>query len=216
MLDFIEIKATEETKFTIVWLHGLGSHGKDLVPIVRMLNPELGNKANNIRHIFPISPMQRVTVNNNMRMRAWYDIVDFGFSAREDFAGISESHKLLLELLNQQIQSTENVIIAGFSQGGAVSLFTALQHPTPFAAVIALSTYLPVEAQLTPLIKQTNLSIFMAHGTLDPIVPIEMGKRSCDKLIQLGCQVQWRTYLMQHTVMPEEIVDIATFISKIF
>ena len=205
----IEIETGANPVASVIWLHGLGADGHDFEPIV----PELGLSAP-IRFVFPHAPERAVTINNGMRMRAWYDIFQFG-GGPEDEAGIRDSQQLLGQMISAE--KTEKIFLAGFSQGGAIVLQTALRYPKKLAGVLALSCYLPLAAKLPAEKNQANqdIPVFMAHGTLDPVVPIQKARMSRDALEQQGYKVEWHEYPMPHSVCPQEIMDISRFISKL-
>jgi phospholipase/carboxylesterase len=204
----IEIETGANPVASVIWLHGLGADGHDFEPIV----PELGLAAP-VRFVFPHAPERAVTINNGMRMRAWYDIFQFG-GGLEDEAGIRASEKLVGEMIEQE---KVPVFLAGFSQGGAIVLQTALRYPKKLAGVLALSCYLPLAAKFPAEKSKANqdIPVFMAHGTLDPVVPIQMGRMSRVALEQQGYKVEWHEYPMPHSVCPQEIGDIAAFITKL-
>ena len=191
---------------TVIWLHGLGADGHDFEPIV----PEL-RLAKPVRFVFPHAPIRPVTINQGMRMRAWYDILQFG-AGPEDDAGVRASQKLVEELI--AAEKGRKIVLAGFSQGGAIVLQTALRHPERLAGVMALSTYLPLSATLEKERNKANhdVPIFMAHGNFDDIIPIDKAKRSREILEKLGYPVTWKEYPMPHSVCAEEIGDISKFL----
>jgi phospholipase/carboxylesterase len=193
----------------VIWLHGLGADGHDFEPIV----PEL-RLPKPVRFVFPHAPVRPVTINNGMRMRAWYDIFQFG-AGKEDEAGIRASQKLVEQLI--KAESGKKVVLAGFSQGGAIVLQTALRHPERLAGVMALSTYLPLAEMLNAERSESNkdLPIFMAHGQFDDIIPIERARRSREMLEKLGYPVTWKEYPMPHSVCAPEIGDISAFLATI-
>jgi phospholipase/carboxylesterase len=205
-MDAIEIETGPNPAATVIWLHGLGADGHDFEPIV----PEL-RLARPVRFVFPHAPMRPVTINQGMRMRAWYDIFQFG-AGPEDDAGVRASQKLVEELIAGE--KGKKIILAGFSQGGAIVLQTALRHPERLAGVMALSTYLPLSATLEKERSPANhdVPIFMAHGKFDDIIPIDKAKRSREILEKLGYPVTWKEYAMPHSVCPEEIGDISKFL----
>ncbi len=191
-------------------MHGLGADGNDFVPIVNEL--ELGGTPA-IRFVFPHAPMRPVTINNGFVMRAWYD-VSFGDlegqSRRADEKGVRESQAQITALIEREAKrgvAAEHLVLAGFSQGGAIALQTGLRHPQKLAGVMALSTYLPLADSLLQEAAPANKAtpIFMAHGTYDPLVPLMMGAGSMTLLTGLGYAVEWRQYPMPHSVCPEEI-----------
>jgi phospholipase/carboxylesterase len=205
-MDAIEIETGPNPAATVIWLHGLGADGHDFEPIV----PEL-RLARPVRFVFPHAPMRPVTINQGMRMRAWYDIFQFG-AGPEDDAGVRASQKLVEELIAEE--KGKKIILAGFSQGGAIALQTALRHPERLSGVMALSTYLPLSATLEKERSPANhdVPIFMAHGKFDDIIPIDKAKRSREILEKLGYPVTWKEYAMPHSVCPEEIGDISKFL----
>ncbi|HYG55054.1 MAG TPA: alpha/beta hydrolase-fold protein [Burkholderiales bacterium] len=205
----IEIETGPNPQASIIWLHGLGADGHDFEPIV----PEL-ELPKPVRFVFPHAPIRPVTLNQGMRMRAWYDIIQLG-GGREDEEGIRASQKLVEDMIANE--KTGKVFLAGFSQGGAVVLQTALRHPKRLAGVLALSTYLPIAAKLPGERHEANadLPIFMAHGLYDDIIPIGRAKTSRAVLEQLGYPVEWHEYAMPHAVCPDEIADIAAFLSTL-
>lgn len=203
----IEVETGARPVASVIWLHGLGADGHDFEPIV----PEL-RLPKPVRFVFPHAPIRPVTLNGGMRMRAWYDILQLG-GGPEDEAGIRESQKLLEELIKKE---TKPVFLAGFSQGGAIVLQTALRYPQRLAGVLALSTYLPLAAKISERTKESlALPIFMAHGQHDDIIPISRAKLSREILEQQGYKVEWHDYPMPHSVCPQEIADISAFLSKL-
>ena len=188
---------------------GLGADGHDFEPVV----PELG-LPKPVRFVFPHAPIRPVTINQGMRMRAWYDIFQFG-GGPEDEAGIRASQKLLEELIAGE--KGKKIVLAGFSQGGAIVLQTALRHPERLAGVLALSTYLPLSASLEKEAAPANrkIPLFMAHGQFDDIIPIDRARRSRELLERLGYPVTWKDYPMPHSVCAPEIGDLSSFLSRI-
>jgi phospholipase/carboxylesterase len=209
--EAVEINTGPNPQAAVIWLHGLGADGHDFEPIV----PEL-RLAKPVRFVFPHAPVRPVTVNQGMRMRAWYDILQFG-GGPEDQAGIRASQKLLEDLIKQQPVPADRIVLAGFSQGGAVVLQTALRHPQRLAAVLALSTYLPLNATLEAERSPANqdLPIFMAHGQYDDIIPLRRAEESKHILERLGYKVEWHAYPMPHSVCPEEIEHISQFLRRV-
>jgi phospholipase/carboxylesterase len=212
-MESIAIETGPRPQAAVIWLHGLGADGHDFEPIV----PELG-LARPVRFVFPHAPVRAVTINNGMRMRAWYDILQFGGGA-EDEAGIRESQRLIENLV--EVERTKGIqagkiVLAGFSQGGAIALQTALRHPERLAGVLALSTYLPLAAKLQEAGAANRATpIFMAHGSFDDIIPLRRAEQSRDLLKQAGYPVEWRVYPMPHSVSAEEIRDIAQFLGRV-
>ena len=215
MLDAIEITTGDAPTLAVLWLHGLGADGHDFEPIV----PELRLRTP-VRFVFPHAPVRPVTINGGMAMRAWYDILGFDRSAREDAAGIRASAAAVTALIDREIERgipAERIVLAGFSQGGAIALHTALREPRPLAGVMALSTYLPVAATLAAERSAANagLPIFMAHGTSDPVLPLSLAESSRRTLEALEYAIDWHTYPMQHSVCIEEIGAIAAWLTAL-
>jgi phospholipase/carboxylesterase len=206
----VEIETGPNPGAAVIWLHGLGADGHDFEPIVPELRLERP-----VRFVFPHAPIRPVTINNGMRMRAWYDIFQFG-GGPEDEAGIRASQKLLEELI--RAEHGRKVVLAGFSQGGAIVLQTALRFPERIAGVMALSTYLPLSAKLAGEAGEANkgVPIFMAHGQFDDIIPIARARASRQALEGLGYAVTWKEYPMPHSVCAEEVGDIAGFLNEVF
>lgn len=208
--DAIVLPAPGKHTATVIWLHGLGADGNDFVPIV----PHLGLDADHgIKFIFPHAPMRPVTLNMGMTMRAWYDIKELSVEGREDAEGMAESAQRVEGLIADEQDGgidTRMIVIAGFSQGGAVALHTALGYPARLGGLIALSTYLPLRKQFAAHKHAANadLPIFMAHGTHDPVVVHKFGTSSRDLLAEHGYAVNWQDYPMQHQVCMEEIEAI--------
>ena len=220
LLDSIEIETGKNPCATVIWMHGLGADGNDFVPIVNEL--ELGGTPA-IRFVFPHAPMRPVTINNGFVMRAWYD-VSFGDlegqSRRADEKGVRESQAQITALIEREAKrgvAADHLVLAGFSQGGAIALQTGLRHPQKLAGVMALSTYLPLADSLLQEAAPANKAtpIFMAHGTYDPLVPLMMGAGSMTLLTGLGYAVEWRQYPMPHSVCPEEIEDVGEWLRRI-
>ncbi len=215
-LQHIEIETAPEPTGSIIWLHGLGADGHDFEPIV----PELRLPADQpLRFIFPHAPERPVTINGGMRMRAWYDIVALDGS-QQDMDGIEDSSRLLREFVAREIERgipASRIVLAGFSQGGAIALHTALRYPERLAGLMALSTYLPVADRLGDERSEANreLPIFMAHGSYDPMIPVGVAEYSRDQLAYFGYAVQWQTYPMQHAVCPEEIAAIRDWLLEV-
>jgi phospholipase/carboxylesterase len=211
-LEYIEAGVPDGNK-TVIWLHGLGADGHDFQPIV----PELGLAPDHdIRFIFPHAPQRPVTINAGVVMRAWYDIHALQPGAVEDENGILDSEQRIIELIDAEIRrgvKPEHIILAGFSQGGAMALFTGLRYPQKLGGILALSCYLPLVSQFMQAEKSTltatDIPIMQAHGTHDPVVSYAMGEDSQYYLNQLGYTVAWHAYPMQHSVCPEEIADIS-------
>ncbi len=208
-MEAVEIETGANPVATVIWLHGLGADGHDFEPIV----PEL-DLDKPVRFVFPHAPIRPVTINNGMRMRAWYDIFQFG-GGPEDDAGIRASQKLVDQLIAQE--KGRKIVLAGFSQGGAIVLQAALRHPERLTGLMALSTYLPLSQSLGAERTAANhdLPIFMAHGRFDDIIPIQRAQQSRDLLQKLNYKVEWHEYPMPHSVCAEEIRDISEFLVRI-
>jgi phospholipase/carboxylesterase len=217
-LSTIEIQPTADHQYSVIWLHGLGADGHDFEDIARELHV---NAAPHIRFIFPNAPIQPVTINGGMEMRAWYDILAMNLEREVDINGIYKSAKLIEQLIEREQKqgiASENILLAGFSQGGVMALHIGLRYPHKLAGIIALSAYLPTLAQLNneAATANQNIAVFMAHGILDSVVAIESGKAVFDTLHAQGYPIQWHDYVMEHAVCIEEIEHIATFINSIF
>ena len=215
-LEVIELETGPVPQAAVIWLHGLGADGHDFEPIV----PELRLPASKpVRFIFPNAPQRPVTINGGMRMRAWYDILQMGGGA-EDEAGIRDAQGLLEDLISRETERGiphGKIVLAGFSQGGAIVLQTALRQRERLAGVMALSTYLPLSKTLEKerAAENSDLPIFMAHGAYDNMIPLDRAARSRDALLALGYAVEWHEYPMAHSVCPEEIANIAAFLLRI-
>lgn len=202
-----------EAQFSVIWLHGLGADGHDFEPLV----PELGLDDLGVRFIFPHAPVQPVTVNGGMPMRAWYDIRSPQIQQDEDSDGIHASRTMLEALIRREHErgiDSRQLVLAGFSQGGAIALHTGLRHVEPLGGILALSTYLPLAATFEQERHPANqtVPIFMAHGKNDPIVPLWLAEDSRYFLEQAGYNVDWHTYPMQHQIALDEIGDIAAWL----
>lgn len=212
--DFVQV-GPDKADYAVIWLHGLGADGHDFEPLV----PELGVADKAVQFIFPHAPVQPVTVNSGMPMRAWYDIRSPQIQQHEDGEGIHNSQRMVEALIARQCQAgieSRNIILAGFSQGGAIALHTGLRHPEPLGGILALSTYLPLVADFEQERHAANQSvpIFMAHGKSDPIVPLWLAEDSRYFLEQAGYHVDWHVYAMQHQVCMEEIADISGWLKQ--
>ncbi|MDD1615808.1 MAG: Carboxylesterase [Methylococcaceae bacterium NSP1-2] len=217
-LSTIEIQPTADHQYSIIWLHGLGADGHDFEDITQELHL---NAAPHIRFIFPNAPIQPVTVNGGMEMRAWYDILAMQLEREVDINGIYQSATLIEQLIEREKNNgiaAENILLAGFSQGGVIALHVGLRYPQQLAGIIALSSYLPTLVQLNNEASSANKNtpIFMAHGILDSVVAIESGKAVFDTLHAQNYPIQWHDYVMEHSVCVEEIEHIAAFINGIF
>jgi phospholipase/carboxylesterase len=217
LLPGIELETAPYPTASVIWLHGLGADGNDFVPIV----PELKLPASlPVRFIFPHAPARSVTINNGMRMRAWYDIAAADLNNRADLAGVHQSQaqlEALIEHENARGMRSERIVVAGFSQGGAVALYTGLRHADRLAGIMALSTYLIAPDRLAVESSAANrdVPIFMAHGTADPVVRFEWGEASKRMLEAAGYRIEWHSYRMQHSVCLEEIEAIGAWLRKV-
>lgn len=217
LLDSIEIETGTQPQHAVIWLHGLGADGNDFAPLV----PELQlNDAPPIRFVFPHAPVRPVTINNGMAMRAWYDIYAPDLARREDDAGLRSSQAAVEALIRRENERgipTERIVLAGFSQGCAMTLQVGLRMDEKLAGLIGLSGYLPLAALIAAERHTANheTPIFLAHGTMDPVVVFPRAQESQQKLIELGYDVTWKTYPMAHSVCLEEVQDISAFLRKV-
>jgi len=211
LLATIDIETGREPRAAVIWLHGLGADGHDFEPIV----PELGlPAAPALRFIFPHAPHQAVTINGGAVMRAWYDVTGDG---RQDAAGIRSSQARVEALIARERArgvAARSIVLAGFSQGGAIALQAGLRHPERLAGILALSTYLPLPDTVANEAHAANrdVAIFMGHGTQDPVIPLSWATRARDHLVSLGYAVEWREYPMPHAVCAEEIEDVGAWL----
>jgi len=205
--------------WTVLWLHGLGADGNDFAPIV----PDLVRREwPAIRFVFPHAPVRAVTINGGARMRAWYDIRDFDLANRADHEGVAESVAQVDALIAREAErgiAADRILLAGFSQGGAVTLAAGIARAQPLAGLIALSTYLPMAAAQAQAMLQPQAAsqpVFMAHGQFDPVVPYAGGEMSAAALRAMGFAVQWQRYPMQHAVCADEIRDLGDWMTARF
>jgi phospholipase/carboxylesterase len=222
LLETIEHSTGPHPQWSVIWLHGLGADGHDFSPIV----PELVRKDwPALRFVFPHAPVRAVTINGGARMRAWYDITSFEFddlALRADGVGVAESVAQIEALIAREGERgvpPHRVFLAGFSQGGAVTLAAGLARSQPLAGLIALSTYLPMtpqQAQANVTAQAATQPLFMAHGVFDPVVPAAAGEASAKTMQALGFAVHWRRYPMQHSVCAEEITQLGDWMSAQF
>ena len=214
LLDAVEISPAGPACAALLWLHGLGADGHDFEPLI----PELGIVEElGVRVILPHAPRRPVTINGGMRMPAWYDIPGPDFRQGQDSAGIRASEQQLVALIEQEISrgiAAERVLLAGFSQGGALVLHTGLRYPRPLAGILSLSAYLPLADTLPAEAAAANrdVALMMAHGMQDPVVPLALAEQSRDLLRQQGYTVAWHSYTMTHAVCPEELLDIRAWL----
>ena len=216
-LPCIEIETAPNPSASVIWLHGLGADGNDFVPIIPQLNL---SECPAIRFVFPSAPSMAVTINGGYVMPAWYDITERAINAREDLAGIHKSAAAISELIEREASrgiAYENIVLAGFSQGCAMSLQIGLRFPHTLAGIMALSGYLPLARSLAHERSEANSKtpIFMAHGVWDAVITLERAEASADALEKLGYQVDWNTYPMEHSLHPDELVDISRFLTTV-
>jgi phospholipase/carboxylesterase len=215
--DAVVLNPAVPATASVVWLHGLGADGFDFVPIV----PELRlPDVTPVRFVFPHAQPRPVTINNGVVMRAWYDILGFGPGRPEDEKGIRSSERAVTTYVDQEIAAgivPNRIVVAGFSQGGAIALQTALRYPKRLAGVMALSTYLTLRESLANEASAANkdIPILMCHGLRDAIVPAELGRGSRDALQSLGYSVEWQSYPMEHQVCMEEVQDVSRWLQKV-
>ena len=215
LLEALEIETGPSPRAAVIWLHGLGADGHDFEPIV----PELGMPAAPaVRFVFPHAPLQPVAINRGAVMRAWYDVTGDG---RQDAEGIRASQVRVEALIARERArgiAARSIVLAGFSQGGAMALHTGLRYPERLAGILALSCYLPLPETLEREASQAtrDVPIFMAHGTQDPVIPLSWAMRSRDRLGALGYAVEWHEYPMPHSVCAEEIADIGRWLKRVF
>lgn len=219
LLDTIEHETGPSPAWSVLWLHGLGADGNDFAPIVpELLRPDWPA----LRFVFPHAPVRAVTINNGVRMRAWYDIRDFSdLNNRADETGVDESVAQVEALIAREAERgvpASRLLLAGFSQGGAVALAAGLRREQPLAGLIALSTYLPMPERLAREAREGARSqpVFMAHGRHDPVVPYAAGETSAARLRALGLSPDWHAYPMAHQVCLEQIQDLGDWMSRRF
>jgi phospholipase/carboxylesterase len=217
MTETVEIEPARPADAAIVLLHGLGADGHDFESLV----PELGlPETSAIRWVFPHAPVQPVTLNGGMRMRAWYDILGLDRRAAQDERGIRASAETAAALLGRETERgipADRLVLAGFSQGGAIALFAGLRYPQRLAGILALSTYLPLDAALAAEAHPANAAVplFQAHGRFDTVVPAALGQGTRDLLLARGYDLDWRTYPMAHSLCAEEIGDIRAWLLRV-
>ena len=217
LLECVECEPEGPARSSVIWLHGLGADGHDFESIVPELR--LGDELA-VRFVFPHAPERPVTINGGMVMRAWYDILGMDIRRDEDEEGLRTSEAQVRALVEREVNrgvSEEKIVLAGFSQGGAIALQAGVRHPRRLAGIMALSTYLPLpeklEAEASPA--NRDCPVFMAHGTQDPVVPFGGGQLSKEALEAQGYEVEWREYPMPHSVCMEEIADAATWLTRV-
>jgi phospholipase/carboxylesterase len=215
-LDCVVQETGPDPEYAVIWLHGLGADGHDFAPIVPHLRAA---SSRSVRFVFPHAPVRPVTVNGGMSMRAWYDILGMSIDRNQDLDGILASVAAVDRLIDAQIESgipADRIVLAGFSQGGAIALRAGLARREPLAGVMALSCYL-LQADSLETWSHTSASsvpIYMGHGNQDPVVPIALGEQAADRLKSAGFQVSWHSYPMPHSVSPEQIQDIDQWLAE--
>lgn len=215
--DAVILHPTGSARAAVIWLHGLGADGYDFAPIV----PELGLPPDHgIRFVFPHAPVRPVTLNGGMAMRAWYDILSLDRNGLQDEAGVRDSERIVQGFLQAEQDAgipAERIVLAGFSQGGAITLHAGLRYPKKLAGLMPLSTYLPLHEKLAAEASAANRAtpLFMCHGSYDAVLPLQLGEFSRRELEQQGYQVDWREYPMQHAVCAEQIEDIGIWLKKV-
>jgi phospholipase/carboxylesterase len=219
LLPSIELETGAHPTRTVIWMHGLGADGRDFVPIVDELAL---SSIPAIRFVFPHAPMRPVSINRGMVMRAWYDydIIDGGASLQDNMTSLRESQRAVEVLVSYETQrgiKPENIVLAGFSQGGALALLTGLRYPEKLAGVMALSCYLPAPQTLAGEAHHANFAmpIFMAHGVTDHVIPVTLAAASREQLLESGYPVEWHEYGMAHSVCREEIYDIRNWLLRV-
>ena len=220
--ECVEVQTGDDPAGSVIWLHGLGADGHDFEPIV----PELRlPESLPLRFVFPHAPVRPVTINGGVVMRAWYDILSLDRDAPSDEAGIRDSARILEALIEAERGrgiDANRIVVAGFSQGGAIALHAALRQRSRLAGLMALSTYLPLpqyfedEVLTDPDVGHRDLPIFMAHGSFDPMLPMQLGRHSAELLESAGFEVEWYEYPMAHAVCAEEIDDIRRWLLAVF
>jgi phospholipase/carboxylesterase len=215
LLETIEIETGDQPTASVIWMHGLGADGNDFVPVAGEIGLPFA-----LRYVFPNAPAIPVSINNGYVMPAWYDISDAAIR-REDEAGVRASQARIEDLIAREITrgiAANRIVLAGFSQGGAIALQAGLRSAERLAGIMALSTYVPIADKLAAEANPANLEvpIFMAHGTDDPMIPLARARGSRDLLLRLGYAVDWREYRMPHSVCPQEISDIGAWLGRVF
>ena len=216
LLDAVEIETGPSPRVAVIWMHGLGADGHDFEPIVPELDLPDGLA---VRFVFPHAPMRPVTINRGAVMRAWYDVTGLGGVRREDEQGVRQSQRDIEALIEREKKrglSGGQILLAGFSQGGAMALQTGLRHPERLAGLVVLSSFLPLEDTVATEASSANrdVPIFMAHGAHDPLIPLSRGHESRDRLLALGYRIEWHEYPMPHSVCAEEIADLSAWLRE--
>lgn len=218
LLPAVEVSTGAQPTHAVIWMHGLGADGHDFEPVIDELDV---SRFAPTRFVFPHAPMRPVTINGGYVMRAWYDILSVNFSGRrEDERGVRESAAQVEALIareNARGIPDDKIVLAGFSQGGAIALHTALRHPRRLAGVLALSTYLPLAETLQAEAVDANrdVPIFMVHGVADPVIPHDFARRSADQLLAASYPLVWKSYRMEHALCLEEVRDIENWLAAV-
>lgn len=215
LLDRITVEPITTATSCVIWLHGLGDSGAGFAPVVPLLNLPADHA---IRFVFPHAPEQAVTINNGFVMPAWYDIITDDLHNRADMNGVHQSECLVRALIQEQIDNgieASNIVLAGFSQGGVMSLYTGLRFEKTLAGIMALSCYLPIKNQLPTQLSAANKNalVLQHHGELDDVVPMSAGKMANELMKNKGYKTQWKTYSMAHSVIPQQLNDIGTWLT---
>ncbi len=210
MLTTVEHEPTDAIG-SVVWLHGLGADGHDFEPII----PEIGLP---LRYVFPHAPVRPISMNGGLQMRAWFDLYSSIRDARVDHAGIAEARASVTALIDREVERgtpPERIVIAGFSQGGALALATGLAYPSPLAAIVSLSAWLP-PAYANAVPAQAETPMFIGHGAYDRVVEASLGRATHASLVARGCAAEWHEYPMEHQVAAREIADLRAFLARVF
>ena len=216
-LPALELETAASPRYSVIWLHGLGADGNDFAPIV----PQLVDRAwPPLRFVFPHAPVRPVTLNRGYPMRAWYDIVSIERLAVQDEAGIRASHAIVEGLIRRENErgiAANRIVLAGFSQGGAMALYSGTRYPEKLAGIMGLSCYMLLESRFAAerLAANQATSIFLGHGTQDPVVSPDLGEDTRRLLEQAGYSVEWHAYPMPHSVCPQEVLDIAAWLRRV-
>lgn len=217
LLPCVELEPEKAAQWSVIWMHGLGADGHDFAPVP----PHLGiEQRHAVRFVFPHAPRIPVSINNGFVMPAWYDIRDGDLRTRHDEPGIAASAARITQLIQRENQRgipSQRIFLAGFSQGGAMAVHVGLRHPQPIAGILALSTYLVCGDRLDAELESANRAVrcFVAHGLMDPMVPISRGQALRERLQKVGCEVEWHTYPMEHSVCEEELADIGSWFNRV-
>ena len=219
MLERIEVNTADNPEYAVIWMHGLGADGHDFEPIVPLLGIPAGVA---VKFVFPHALRRPITVNNGAVMRAWYDIMELGSTLKgQDEAGIRHSAALVRDLIDQQIAlgiPASKIVLAGFSQGGAMALYAGLRYPAKLAGIMSLSAYMLYPDRLDDEHNAANATtpVFVGHGTQDPMVPFFLGEETRKQLEAGDWPVQWHSYPIPHSVSQPEIVDIGRWLTNLF